>query len=77
LQTIEENKKELAIVETELETASAAAKEIDNFDAQTNAIINLEESWKFLTIKEQQQALRLCINRVTIDGCKISIQYNF
>lgn len=77
LQTIEENKKELELVETELESANAAAKEIDEFDIQANAIINLEESWKLLTVKERQQALRLCINRVTIDGCKVAIQYNF
>lgn len=77
LQTIKENKKELEIVQAELETANAATKEIDDFDFKTNIIMNLEESWKFLTIKEKQQVLRLCISRIIIDGSKVLIQYNF
>lgn len=77
LQTIEENKAELRLIEAELETINAAAKEINDYNIQADTIINLEESWELLTIKERQQALRLCINRVTIDGCKVAIQFNF
>lgn len=77
LQTIEENKAELGLVESDLETAAISTQEINEFDLQMNSIINLKESWELLTMKEKQQALRLCISRVVINDCKVSIQYNF
>lgn len=77
LQTIEENKKELQMVENELSIASDVEKGRSEIEQQTKMIANLEESWSLMTIKEKQQALRLCINKVVIDGYNVSIQYNF
>ena len=77
LQTIEENNKELQMVENELSIASSVEKDRREIELQTKTITNLEESWKLMTIKEQQQALRLCINKIVIDGYNVSIQYNF
>ena len=77
LQTIEENKKELQMVENELSIASDVEKGRNEIEQQTKMIANLEESWSLMTIKEKQQALRLCINKVVIDGYNVSIQYNF
>ena len=77
LQTIEENKQELQSIENELVLASETEKNKSNIELQSNIIANLENSWKYLTIKERQQALRLCINKVVVDGYNVSIQYNF
>lgn len=77
LQTIEENKKELDMVETELSSLNVLSQEESDLASQIDAIVNLESSWEHMSIKEQQKALRLCINRVVIDGYKVSIQYNF
>lgn len=77
LQTIEENKKELQMVENELSIASDVEKGRNEIEQQTKMIANLKESWSLMTIKEKQQALRLCINKVVIDGYNVSIQYNF
>lgn len=77
LQTIEENKQELQSIENELALASETEKNKSNIELQSNIIANLENSWEYLSIKEQQQALRLCINKVVVDGYNVSIQYNF
>ena len=77
LQTIEENKQDLQSIEDELVLASETEKNKSNIELQSNIIANLENSWKYLTIKEQQQALRLCINKVVVDDYNVSIQYNF
>ena len=77
LQTIEENKQDLQSIEDELVLASETEKNKSNIELQSNIIANLENSWKYLTIKEQQQALRLCITKVVVDGYNVSIQYNF
>ena len=77
LQTIEENKQDLQSIENELVLASETEKNKSNIEMQSNIIANLENSWEYLAIKEQQQALRLCINKVVVDGYNVSIQYNF
>ena len=77
LQTIEENKQELQMIENEISIAEEAEKDKSNIELQSNVIANLENSWQYLTIKEQQQALRLCINKIVVDGYNVSIQYNF
>ena len=65
------------MVENELSIASDVEKGRNEIEQQTKMIANLEESWSLMTIKEKQQALRLCINKVVIDGYNVSIQYNF
>ncbi len=77
LQTIEENKKELDMVETELSSLNTLSQEERNLASQIETIVDLERSWERMDIKERQKALRLCINRVVIDGYKVTIQYNF
>ena len=40
-------------------------------------VANLESTWNTLSMKEKQQAMRLCIRKIEVDGSKISITYTF
>lgn len=65
------------MVETELSSLNTLSQEERNLASQIETIVDLERSWERMDIKERQKALRLCINRVVIDGYKVTIQYNF
>lgn len=77
LDTINENKKELAKISEELDNEKNSHDAINEINQKNVLIRNLKTTWDSMNIKEKQKALRICINRVEINGNTINIHYNF
>lgn len=77
LDTIEENKKELAGLYEKIETEKKIFSTVSQINEQNLIIRNLKSSWDTMSIKEKQNALRICIDRIEIKDKAIKIIYNF
>ena len=77
LETIEENKEELESVRRQIEDENKNRSTAAELTERINALKNLREQWDTLSMKEKQQALSICINKIIIDGSMIDIQYKF
>lgn len=77
LDTINENKLELAKISEELDNEKKSQEVINEINEKNVLIRNLKNTWGSMSIKEQQRALRMCIDRIEINGSIINIHYNF
>lgn len=77
LQTIEENKWELLKISKSIENEEKTNKVAEEISYKHELIKNLEEKWETMTIKEKQQALRICIDKIILTDNDMDIIYNF
>ena len=77
LSTINDNKRELAKVSEDLSNEENLQSNIKSINEKNQMICNLQNTWDSMTIKEKQQALRICIDYIEINHDKIDIHYNF
>lgn len=75
LQTIKENQKELANVSQILTSEKASVEAVTEITERNNTARNLRNRWATLSIKEKQRAVRICINRIVVDGDRIDVEY--
>ena len=77
LATINDNKRELAKVSEDLSNEENLQANVKSINEKNQMICNLQNTWDSMTIKEKQQALRICIDYIEINHDKIDIHYNF
>lgn len=77
LETIDENKKELAEISRQIENEKKLCSVVNDLNEKNRIIATLEDSWNSMSIKDRQKAIRICIDRIEIKGEKISIKYAF
>ena len=77
LATINDNKRELAKVSEDLSNEENLQANVKSINEKNQMICNLQNTWDTMTIKEKQQALRICIDYIEINHDKIDIHYNF
>lgn len=77
LSTINDNKKELEIIASQIDLEKKSRLTASDINKKNDLIRNLKNSWGTMTMKERQQAIRICIDRIEIDGSLINITYNF
>ena len=77
LATINDNKRELAKVSEDLSNEENLQANVKSINEKNQMICNLQNTWDSMTIKEKQQALRICIDYIEIKHDKIDIHYNF
>lgn len=77
LATINENKKELAKISDKLEDEKKSQEAVKDINTKNQTISNLQSTWEYMTIKERQQALRICIDYIEVMYDKVDIHYNF
>ena len=77
LSTINDNKRELAKVSEDLSNEENLQANVKSINEKNQMICNLQNTWDSMTIKEKQQALRICIDYIEINHDKIDIHYNF
>ncbi|MBE6874198.1 MAG: recombinase family protein [Ruminococcus albus] len=76
LETIEENKKQLAEIAEAIkreEKTNSAARELEY---RRKTLYDLCGLWDAMTLTERQRALRTCIDRIILDGEDIDIVYS-
>lgn len=77
LETIEDNKAELGSIAKQIKDEEMNRKTASGIKEQIEMVRNLREQWDSLTMKEKQQALSVCIEKIVIDGSDIDIHYRF
>lgn len=75
LETIEENQKELEDISRKIEYEKNDGSAADNIDSSISAINNLRRSWDTMTVREKQDALKMCIDRIEIYKRHVNIVY--
>ena len=79
LDTIKDNEEELKSLKKKIEHEKVVAKvteEINNKKAQIEELRGLRSNWKYMSTLEQQEAIRICINKIIVTDEKIDIHYN-
>ena len=77
LETIEENKAALASLRKQLEEESASRSTSRELTRRLLKVSNLRSQWDSLSMKERQQAVNTCIEKIVIDGSDIDVFYRF
>lgn len=77
LETINENKKELEEISRQIENEKKLSTVVNELNEKNKTIETIEDSWKSMSIKDRQKAVRICIDRIEINDTKISIKYAF
>ena len=77
LQTIEENKAELNSIIKAINDEEKSNSAIEEINHKQEVITNLVSAWPSMTIKEKQQALRICIDRIVLNNNEVNIEYTF
>lgn len=77
LETINENKKELEEISRQIENEKKLSTVVNELNKKSKTIETIEDSWKSMSIKDRQKAVRICIDRIEINDTKISIKYAF
>lgn len=77
LETINENKNELAEISRQIENESRLSAVVNELHEKNKTIETVEDSWDSMSIKDRQKAVRICIDRIEITDTKISIRYAF
>ena len=77
LETIEENKAELNNIIKAINDEERSNSAIEEINHKQEVITNLVSAWPAMTIKEKQQALRICIDRIVLNNNEVNIEYTF
>jgi site-specific DNA recombinase len=77
LETIKENRSELAELKRRLENESERENEADRNKETAEEITGIREAWEYMTVDEKQVLLRRFIDKIIITGDKTDIYYNF
>ena len=75
LEAISEAKKELSDAEHRLEEAERESDRLLRQQQTREALTSAESAWEYLTLKEKQNVLRSCIERIVITYDKTEIYY--
>ena len=76
LETIEENKKQLADIAKAIEREEKTNTAARELEYKRKVLYNLCSLWYNMTVMEQQRALRTCVDRIILDGENIDIVYS-
>ncbi|MBP1547110.1 MAG: recombinase family protein [Oscillospiraceae bacterium] len=77
LETINENKNELAEISRQIENEKKLSAVVNDLNEKNKTIATIEDSWDSMSIKDKQKAIRICIDRIEISDTNISIKYAF
>lgn len=77
LETINENKNELAEISRQIENEKKLSAVVNDLNEKNKTIATIEDSWDSMGIKDKQKAIRICIDRIEISDTNISIKYAF
>ena len=77
LETINENKNELAEISRQIENEKKLSAVVNDLNEKNKTIATIEDSWGSMSIKDKQKAIRICIDRIEISDTNISIKYAF
>lgn len=77
LETINENKQELAYITKQIEREMATEKVADEINQKHQTICNLKDKWNTMTIGEKKKALSICIKEIVVTDNAVDINYNF
>lgn len=73
LETIQEQREKLKEIEDKIKEEQIKRKNLDQKINTAELVTNLQETWKYMSIEEQQTTLRMLINRITINDNNINI----
>ena len=77
LHVIEQNRSELHSISVMLENEKSSALAVQEIAERQQAVRNLRARWASLSFREKQRVIRLCIDRVVLDGDEVVIRYAF
>lgn len=77
LQTIEENQNDLKKLRKQMEKEQSRNTISNKVQGTLARIENIKDAWEFMTIKEKQEVVRSCVEKVIITDNEVEIRYNF
>jgi len=77
LDSINTTRGELKNIQIQIENETEKTKLADSFVALKKTLSTLSEMWEYMTPKEKKLLINDCINRVTINGETIHVDYKF
>lgn len=77
LNTIEENKRQLALLREQLAMEEETCTRAKHMDLVREQVVSIRSAWNMLSTQEKQTVLRDCIERIIIYKNKVEIFYTF
>ena len=77
LDTIEENKRQLALLREQLIMEEETRTRAKHIDLVRERVVSIRSAWGMLSMQERQTVLRDCIDRIIIHKNKVEIFYTF
>ena len=77
LDTIEENKRQLALLREQLIMEEETRTRAKHIDLVRERVVSIRSAWDMLSMQERQTVLRDCIDRIIIHKNKVEIFYTF
>ena len=77
LDTIEENKRQLALLREQLIMEEETRTRAKHIDLVRERVVSIRSAWGMLSMQERQTVLRDCIDRLIIHKNKVEIFYTF
>lgn len=77
LNNVNNKRAELENIRKSIENEEKMNQTVADIKTRNEVIYNLEGMWDSMTIRERQQALRICIDKIEINNARVDITYNF
>lgn len=77
LNNVNNKRAELENIRKSIENEEKMNQTVADIKTRNKVIYNLEGMWDSMTIRERQQALRICISKIEINNARVDITYNF
>jgi len=76
LQTIEEAKEEMQLIQTQIAMETEKSKSAEQIVRLQKEVGSLSEAWSYMTIKEKKRVANACIHRIVLTDGKVHVDYN-
>jgi len=76
LQSIDDAKKEMAKIQTQIESETEKSKSQDRMRRMHKEVSSLTDAWAYMTTKEKKCVANACINKITLLDGAIHLDYN-
>lgn len=77
LETINENKANLAIIAKQIESEEKSVSHTKELSEKQNSLLTAKERWETMSTREKRQVLKLCIDKIIVDDDSVEISYLF
>jgi len=77
LETIDDIKKDMHNIQTQIEIETERGKNLVNLENVKKTLSSLSEAWEYMSPKERKVVVNGCINKITVTNNSIHVDYRF